>query len=823
MSIRIKTGKGFYGDKNYQPPLMQAIAGADNTALPITGGRSSVPDVYGTAAPATQLIEIPPDFPVEFLATLENLCAYNPDISYALDNIVQLANTEHEIFFSDKITSAKAIKMKAFLKERSAGWYAYGGGERSLKADLLTQVATNGALSAEIIPTAKLDRIKQIVRVRVKNIRFFYNYDTDLFAPYQITNRLIKKTNVMGMVELNTNTYHYIALRRHFQTPYATPPFISAIDSLITQKDMMQSFKEMMKNLGLLGFLTAKVDPLVQLPGEDMTAYFNRSVAYLQNVVSPQLVKGMSKGIVAGFNGRGDSKGSEFKLEGNTMNVTGAKGLFDMIQARIFAAVKQDPNMNGVNQATTETFGRVILTKMLSQVEEYQGVVDSFIEQAYMMELKLAGMDPGYVKVKSKKPLVNDRYKDLQADNMEIINVKTKRDMGIIDQDTSAQELDYDEPAMPGDIVTPEPDPAPGKTADPVEAPGDAKAPGNEPKPASNAAIRSLVAKYGKNLPMYDYGLNVKCGPQITRENYLSYNDLSNEKLDKFAKKYFIALNKQYVKYCSVVAETLASRISKMKSDVTIDAIQKEAYLVMLTRWEENFSKPIKPTIKANVTSVYNHYRCDKSIFPKKGTSSHGRSFDMDVADAVLDLDDYRAIQYMEKSDRMYLGKFITDKDTKKSVYSYLQTQYLDGYMPIGENKGALNAFADNFKDELSLEAWKIRRVVDTTMNKVRNFGNINMLSQNEIDNFEVVEIMDELTCAYCETMDGKVFSVSVAKEKIDNETAGDPDDVGSVSPFLTSEKLADVKSMTAEQLQDEGYDTPPYHCNCRGRVIADI
>jgi len=175
----------------------------------------------------------------------------------------------------------------------------------------------------------------------------------------------------------------------------------------------------------------------------------------------------------------------------------------------------------------------------------------------------------------------------------------------------------------------------------------------------------------------------------------------------------------------------------------------------------------------------------------------------------------------MERSDSMYLGKFITDKDTKKAVYKYIQDEYVGGYLPIGNNDKALKAFASQFEDYLNLEAWKIRRIIDTTVNKIRNYAHIGYLEQAAIETFEVIEINDNLTCDYCAAMDGKKFSVATARDKIRREVNNGPENVGTLSPFLTTRKLEDVQSMTAQELQSAGFDTPPYHCHCRGTFAA--
>lgn len=818
--MSIKKGIIFYGS-DFAPAKQVNVAG-DDGFLPVSGGRSSVPELVSSFAPSNRLVEIPPDFAVEYLSTLENLAAYNSDISYALDNIVQLANTPHSIEFSDKVSERQAKEMRVHLKAKEASWYANSGGFRSLKADLLAQIVINGALSAEAYPDEKLKGIKQIVRVSPKVIRFAYNSENDTYEAYQMASGLRRDNAVNGMVKLNPLTYKYIALRRYFQSPYATPPFISAIDMLVTQKDMLSNFKNIMQKLGMLGFLSAEVTPPEQLPGEDKTAYWNRCLAYLNDVVYPQVSKNLGKGFVAGFKDR-----HKFELQGNNMNVQGAEGLFKLVQSRIYAGVKQDPNMLGENYSVTETFGRVVLAKLLSQVEDYQTVVDTFLEHVYLLELKLAGYSPGYVEVHSEKPLVNDQLKEEQAQEKKIANVKSKRDMGIISQTTAAQELGYDEAHSDGDI-TKASEPTPGAQAPVADPAGGKTDPSNEPQASQNIAearIKQLEARLHAGVPRYDYCEGHKCGETVHSGNFMQFEGFADSKLENFAKNYFSEVNKQYKAATKAIAATLAAKLSNFSESVPLETVQRESYLHILAKWESEFAVPVNDAVQANITKVWEHYRADKAIFgnKKKGSGSNAASFSGDIPDAVLSLDDYRAITYMEQSDAMYLGKFITDKDTKKAVYEYLKQEYIEGTLPIGNSPKAIEEFKSRFASMLNLEAWKIRRVIDTSVNKIRNYAHVFYLEQGAITEYEIIEVNDNLTCDWCAEMDGKSFTVQNTKDKIMREVSAGAGNVSAISPFLTSTKLSEIKGKSAEELQNMGFNSPPYHPHCRGTIAAKL
>ena len=114
-------------------------------ALPVTGGRSSAPEsTIGLNSLFSEMAAIQPDFEIKLLEVLEHLGRFNADLSYALDNIVQLGNTDYQIFFNEEVSDDEAERMLAHLKARRKKWYSHSGGLNSLINDLLAQVALMG-------------------------------------------------------------------------------------------------------------------------------------------------------------------------------------------------------------------------------------------------------------------------------------------------------------------------------------------------------------------------------------------------------------------------------------------------------------------------------------------------------------------------------------------------------------------------------------------------------------------------------------------------------------------------------------------------------
>jgi hypothetical protein len=123
----------------------------------------------------------------------------------------------------------------------------------------------------------------------------------------------------------------------------------------------------------------------------------------------------------------------------------------------------------------------------------------------------------------------------------------------------------------------------------------------------------------------------------------------------------------------------------------------------------------------------------------------------------------------------------------------------------------------------LDLERWKIRRIIETTVNRARAYASVNYISQAKISEYEVAEVGDAKTCAYCQHMDGQIMEVKNTVEALDTMTDKGVASVGEYMPFATTMKIEEFKQLGAADLQAAGFHTPAYHPHCRGRIVALI
>ena len=229
-----------------------------HVSLPVRGGRSSVSDSSRTNL-TSMLSTIVPDVPFQYLKIMEHLSKWDGDFSYAVDNIVQLSNTNFTVTFDDGVPQEQIKEMQMILKRSWRDWYNQSEGINALVGDLLAQTATTGSLSAEMVPRQDLKGIDKAVLVNPVNIRFKYDTEKDMNVPYQKVNGMLSGAMTDGLKELNPITYKYYAIRRINDKPYAIPPMLAALDSIAVEKDMVDSVRTVVDKLGMLGFLQVLV------------------------------------------------------------------------------------------------------------------------------------------------------------------------------------------------------------------------------------------------------------------------------------------------------------------------------------------------------------------------------------------------------------------------------------------------------------------------------------------------------------------------------------------------------------------------------------
>lgn len=108
---------------------------------------------------------------------------------------------------------------------------------------------------------------------------------------------------------------------------------------------------------------------------------------------------------------------------------------------------------------------------------------------------------------------------------------------------------------------------------------------------------------------------------------------------------------------------------------------------------------------------------------------------------------------------------------------------------------------------------------------RLSNYGFTVEAMVTGIERFQVDEMLDSRTCPVCRYMHGKTFEVERAYGTLSRLLEVDnPDDLKTMAPFpkQNAQAIADMKKMSMSELEQAGYNIPPYHPGCRGLLAEE-
>jgi len=109
------------------------------------------------------------------------------------------------------------------------------------------------------------------------------------------------------------------------------------------------------------------------------------------------------------------------------------------------------------------------------------------------------------------------------------------------------------------------------------------------------------------------------------------------------------------------------------------------------------------------------------------------------------------------------------------------------------------------------------------TTSRLVTLGFLAEAINKKIETYQINEVLDEKTCPVCQYMHGKTFYVQKEYGRVMQALGTqDPQQLKSLAPWPNQSKagLAKLNAMSLEEMQAEGYGSPPYHPGCRG-VLA--
>lgn len=408
---------------------------------PIPSGRVSIPDTgnEGLAFLTTGLNIIQPEWYIEMIPIIRTLCYTNPDVSQALDNIIQLGNPGHEVTFDAGVDEDEANLMREELEARKFEWADGVGGMDGLVNKMMSQIQISGALSNEWIPLSNLMGIGKCALIAPETIRFVFDKKLQRYVPYQQPrhNALLNKSKFFeqGLIKLNLETYRYYAINGDGEVPYGIPPYLPALKPLSTQKSMLESMDYLIETLGVMGFLAVNLEKPEKKDDISEDAYAIELEQYLASF-KLRIKDGLKDSIVAGF-----KDDTEFEFHTFTKDIAGVNELFIQNELQVGSGLHMDMSMLGRGYGTTETQITVIFSKLLAQIKNLQSLVARNLEFGYTLHLRLAGYDFKSLRVIFNQSTAMDELKFQQAQEIKIRNESDKYYDGITSLDTYARRV----------------------------------------------------------------------------------------------------------------------------------------------------------------------------------------------------------------------------------------------------------------------------------------------------------------------------------------------------------------------------------------------
>jgi hypothetical protein len=709
-----------------------------------------------------------PSYELEKLGLLELLGKYNPDVSQALKIHVDLGNSGHSI----EVEARNAEAVLDRVNWLAANCYSLAGGVDGLVNHFLRQIPLMGALSAEwVVAPALSDGMLDVVIVPVKSIRF--RHEDGQWMPYQATGRGFGEA---GYVPLNPRTYSYAPIMTEDGKPYALPGLLAALKNIEIQLDAVDGLKSIIRKMGLLGFLDVVLKVPQQKSGESDESFAKRLQSRLKAYAASYSAN-MSKGVSVHYD---DQEAKHTALSAGT--AAGAAQIFNLNEEQIFSALDIPPSMAGRSFSTTETYATVDFQRLATKLVNSQRLIKRFLEKGYTLDLLLRGLDAS-VSV-NFNPIAG--MNDKEAAETEEIRVKTilsKRDGGIINDDEAAQELGYE------------------------------KATGFKPSPRAD-------------LPLTRFTYNRAAGRyQFTPERIV----LEQPADDRRDQSYVAALQAVYeapTNAAIVEALARAEEVAGAKTSAkTFASLVYAAFKGALLR--ELAASGIDRVTNQFISNEWRRWRYEETSHLQSAARRPQR---LEPRRTLLALDlgvvDANALRYLTTLENWYFGKgnvLADDEVQGKKFVGWLESEYINKGLSI-KDASTWDEFRREFPALVKTSSdRKIVQLVSTTMSRVQNMGQTLSLYELGWERYRIVGPKSAPICDYCRSMLGRVFEVKAAANRLAKIVGRGFEGKAQLPPFLASKHtVEEVQEMTDAELQEAGFETPPYHPECRHRKAAE-
>lgn len=435
-TLRVRTKKS----SNYPIPLPRKQVSREDSVNHLT----LVKDTLKFLEPGYQFDVVP------LIRKVKNA---NPDVSQAFKDVIQLANTGHEIKFDPGVTPDQQKRMIQEINESSKNWVEGSAGIHGIVNKMFAQLLVGGAIANEWVPNYSLTSIERIKFLYPERIRWAKEKGKNKYVPYQKvkTPSIGNRVDIINgeYIKLNPTTFRYYSLLGDAELPYGVPPYLPSLTGISTQSRMLENIDNIVSIMGILGWAEALMEKPDQgdLEGDDAyMARLNGILVDLKSRVQDQLKDGVSVGF---------KDDHEFDFKQTVKSADGVDSLWAHNEQQIASGLDFDPAFMGRSYNTSETMITILFTKMVSQLSNIQNTVEHNLTYGLDLFLKLKGYNFKYLKVEFKKSTITDDLKFQQALEIKGRIALQNYLMGTIDEYGYAKEMGYDSPSQKSPRIDP--------------------------------------------------------------------------------------------------------------------------------------------------------------------------------------------------------------------------------------------------------------------------------------------------------------------------------------------------------------------------------
>jgi hypothetical protein len=404
-------------------------------------------DIYGNLSEKLNLVT--PEFMFETIPTIRKLTITNSDFGQAIKNVINLGNTGHKIQFGPEIPADQADKMRKHLEEKGKIWAKLQGcaGMNGIVNRLMYQGMVSGSVVCEKVIQNDFKGLAEIPLIRPEKIRWVLNKGKKRYQPYELITKGLyasQSSYLFGNLKpLNANTLIYYGLYSDSEVPYGIPPYLPALDPIARQAKMLDNIDFIVEQMGLIGFLQVLLDKEDKQSSENEAQYRNRMQSLLDEAAA-RVKQGLRNGINVGF-----KDDTEFEFHSATKSVSGATDLFKENELQVLSGLLTDGSLMGRDYGSSESQITVVFMKMVAEHKNIQNNIKYLLEDIYTSELMMAGYRFNSLTVVFNASTLQDELKWQQGRQTKIANIQSEWRMGIINQETVAEDLDREKPDLP--------------------------------------------------------------------------------------------------------------------------------------------------------------------------------------------------------------------------------------------------------------------------------------------------------------------------------------------------------------------------------------